>query len=120
LPRTANPIPLLTDVLTYHVTEGALARRDILGDTEIPTLLEGGTLRPFGNELRDADPDAADPRLIGPGEAASNGRLQPIDGVLLPLDVPGNGAGAAPLATWRGCSLRPAVASTATRPTSTS
>jgi uncharacterized surface protein with fasciclin (FAS1) repeats len=99
-----NPIPLLTQVLTYHVTEGALARRDIVGATEIPTLLEGATLRPFGNELRDGDPDAADPRLIGRGETASNGRLQAIDGVLLPLDLPGNGNGngAAPLPTIAG------------------
>jgi uncharacterized surface protein with fasciclin (FAS1) repeats len=97
-----NPIPLLTDVLTYHVTGGALGRRDIVGDTEIPTLLEGGTLRPFGSALRDADPDAADPKLIGQGEAATNGRLQAIDNVLLPIDVPGNATGAAPLPTVAG------------------
>jgi len=86
-----NPVPLLTDVLLYHVLPGAPSRREIAGTAEQPTLLEGATLAPFGRSLGDADPDARDARFTGFNEVASNGRVLAIDEVLLPIDLPGNG-----------------------------
>jgi uncharacterized surface protein with fasciclin (FAS1) repeats len=85
-----NPIPLLTDILRYHVLGEAKDRAGIAGATELETLLPGATLRPFGRTLGDGDPDADDARLRGPAVETGNGTLQAITEVLLPIDVPGN------------------------------
>ncbi|MBD0270988.1 MAG: fasciclin domain-containing protein [Acetobacteraceae bacterium] len=88
-----DPIPLLADILRYHVLDGARARDEIVAARTLPTLLEGASLSPFGGAIGDGDPDAADPRFV-PGErdiAAGGVLVQPIDGVLLPIDVPGLG-----------------------------
>ena len=89
-----NPIPLLTDILRYHVLGEAKDRAELLGATELQTLLPDATLKPFGNRLGDGDPDATDARLFGPAETLGNGSLQAIDRVLLPIDVPSNASGA--------------------------
>lgn len=91
LAADGDPVPLLTDVLLYHVLPGAPSRREIASSPEQATLLEGATLAPFGRSLGDADQDARDARFTGLSEVASNGRVLGIDEVLLPIDLPGNG-----------------------------
>ncbi len=91
-----DPIPLLTDILRYHVLPEAKDRQEIQAATSLETLLPGATLSPFGNRLGDGDPDAVDARLDGPTETLANGTLQAITRVLLPTDVPGNDAGTPP------------------------
>jgi uncharacterized surface protein with fasciclin (FAS1) repeats len=92
-----DPIPLLRDILLYHVVPDALARAEIAASTTLPTLLEGATLRPFGSTIGDGDPDARDASLVRLTIQASNGTIQAIDEVLLPIDVPGNSDGLPPL-----------------------
>jgi len=95
-----DPIPLLTQVLTYHVAEGGLTAREIGAAASIETL-NGAELTPFGRSLGDFDPTAADPRLLGDRVdlEASNGFIQAIDRVLLPLDAPEAIASAPALST---------------------
>jgi uncharacterized surface protein with fasciclin (FAS1) repeats len=87
-----DPIPLLTDILTYHVVNGALTRSEIAAERSI-TSLEGTAIEPFGFRLRDGDLGAAD-AVILPVRAdaeATNGIIQAVNRVLLPIDVPGLG-----------------------------
>lgn len=88
-----NPIPLLTDILRYHVVPEALDRSAIGDTTELATLLDGATLRPFGGALQDGDPDATDARLVGPTVRTGNGNIQAVNEVLLPIDLAGNADG---------------------------
>ncbi|MEM9585306.1 MAG: fasciclin domain-containing protein [Pseudomonadota bacterium] len=81
-----DPIPLLTDILTYHVAPGSLSSDDVLSAETIPTLL-GATLGVNGLELVDKDPDIDDPELIATDIGATNGIAHVIDGVLLPADI---------------------------------
>jgi serralysin len=85
-----DPVPLLADILRYHVLDGARTRDELEAESTLPTLLEGASLSPFGGALGDGEPDAADPRFVaGGGDIAAGGVLvQPIDGVLLPFDSP--------------------------------
>lgn len=85
-----DPIPLLTDILRSHLLPGGLGRGEILSATSLETLQPGFSLAPFGTTLGDGDPDAADAGLVGPTRAATNGTLQAINEVILPIDVPGN------------------------------
>lgn len=86
-----DPVPLLADILRYHVLDGAQTREKLEAARSLPTLLAGTSLAPFGDTIGDGDPDAADPRFVaGEGDIAAGGVLvQPIDGVLRPIDVPG-------------------------------
>jgi len=81
-----DPIPLLTAVLTYHISPGAKDATAVLGSSTIETL-QGATLGVDGTTLVDADPDIADPSIIATDLAASNGIAHVIDGVLLPTDL---------------------------------
>ena len=85
-----DPIPLLTDILLYHVSPGAKSAMDIADATTIDTLLTDATFGTDGTTLLDAEPDIADPNIVIPDIAATNGTIQAIDRVLLPLDIPGN------------------------------
>lgn len=82
-----NPIPLLTDVLTYHVAPGSLTAHEIAASESVATL-SGEAISPFGRTLGDLDPTAADPKIERADIAASNGVIQVIDRVLLPADLP--------------------------------
>ncbi|MBM7070161.1 fasciclin domain-containing protein [Actibacterium sp. 188UL27-1] len=81
-----DPIPLLTDVLLYHVSGESLQSSQIIANGTVPTL-QGGTLRLDGLSLQDADSDLPDPSLITTDIQASNGIAHAIDGVLIPADL---------------------------------
>jgi serralysin len=81
-----NPIPLLTDILTYHVAAGSLQSAQVLALTEIETL-QGGTITRDGTTLEDLEPDLTDPTLIALDIQAANGIVHVIDRVLIPADL---------------------------------
>lgn len=88
-----DPIPVLTDVLLYHVAPEEV---NVFGfffaalfGAELPTLLEGATLDPFLFGLEDNEPDLRDPRLFFPlNLKTSNGIIHTINRVLIPVDLP--------------------------------
>jgi len=85
-----DPIPLLTDILLYHVSPGAKSLDDLNEDVRVETLLEGATITSAGNTLVDAEPDVENPDIVIADLEAANGTIQVIDRVLLPVDIPGN------------------------------
>ncbi len=85
-----DPIPLLTNILTYHVSPGAKTAAEIDAAGTITTLLTDATFSSEGSELVDNEPDIANPSIVAPDISASNGTIQVIDRVLLPIDIPGN------------------------------
>jgi len=87
-----DPIPVLQDVLKYHVSAGAKTLEEIQSAESVSTLLEGATLTPSGNSLVDNEPDIADAQFAAEltNIQAGNGLIQAIDRVLIPLDIPGN------------------------------
>ena len=85
-----DPIPLLTDILLYHVAPGARTEPTITGSEGIATLLEGAEIAPAGGALVDGEPDLLDPVIVLPDVAADNGIIQGINRVLVPIDIPGN------------------------------
>lgn len=86
-----DPIPVLKNVLLYHVSPGAKLLEDVAALEDVPTLLEGATFSPDGTSLVDNEPDLQDPTLQATDLMASNGVVHVIDRVLIPLDIPGNG-----------------------------
>lgn len=87
LGKGGDPVPLLTDILTYHVAPQSLQSSQVLSSTEIPTLL-GASLGVDGTTLVDADPSVPDPSITAVDIVASNGIVHVLDGVLLPADLP--------------------------------
>lgn len=85
-----NPIPLLTNVLLYHVSGGVQTAEEIAANGTVETLLTDATFGADGSELIDNEPDVANPNIVIEDIAATNGIIQAIDRVLLPIDIPGN------------------------------
>ncbi len=85
-----DPIPLLTDVLLYHVSPGAKTAQEIGAATAVETLLTGATFGSEGTELIDNEPDLENPDIVIPDIPAANGTIQAIDRVLIPIDIPGD------------------------------
>jgi uncharacterized surface protein with fasciclin (FAS1) repeats len=85
-----DPIPLLTDILLYHVAPGGRTVEELQDDRKIETA-SGETIKIKGTELKDQDPDIQNPEFVEGATdiEAANGVIQVIDRVLLPLDVPG-------------------------------
>ncbi|MEY1557369.1 fasciclin domain-containing protein [Yoonia sp. R2331] len=81
-----DPIPLLTNILLYHVAPESLQASQVLALDQIPTLL-GVDLGRDGAALVDGDPDFANPNLVATDIQAANGVLHVIDGVLVPIDI---------------------------------
>ncbi len=88
-----DPIPVLTNVLLYHVSGRAIDANDVarLARTNgsIATLLEGARIRPARNgALRDNDPQITDARLVQTNIRTRNGIVHVVNRVLIPLDLP--------------------------------
>lgn len=85
-----NPIPLLTNVLLYHVSPGSQDLQTIVHSTEVNTLLDGSEIVPNGLSLVDKDPDLKNPKLVVSASNiyAANGIIHTLDRVLLPADLP--------------------------------
>ena len=81
-----SPIPLLTNILLYHVAPESLQASQVLGAASINTLL-GIDLGVVGTKLVDRDPDVQNPSLIATDIQAANGVVHVIDGVLLPANL---------------------------------
>ena len=86
-----DPIPLLTDILKYHVVNGEFFKADVvaLGDGAAILTLQGGNVT-FDLDtvsLGDLDPGLPDPNLVGFDVDVSNGVIHVLDGVLLPLSA---------------------------------
>ena len=79
----------VTDVLFYHVKAGASDVSHLQQEGTIDTLLSGATFDVSGDTLIDADPDVENPAFINglTDIQATNGTIQAIDRVLLPIDV---------------------------------
>ncbi|MEL7011916.1 MAG: fasciclin domain-containing protein [Pseudomonadota bacterium] len=101
LSSDGNPIPLLTDILLYHVSADAKTASEIDALEEVETFLTDATFKAAGPILVDNEPDVANPTIVIPDIDASNGVIQAIDRVLLPIDIPGN-EGPAPTETLTG------------------
>lgn len=86
-----DPIPLLRDVLLYHVSPGGKTVADLQTNGTIETAL-GVTIHVNDTELNDQDPDIQNPEFIDDltDIKTANGVIQGIDRVLLPIDVPGS------------------------------
>jgi uncharacterized surface protein with fasciclin (FAS1) repeats len=85
-----DPIPVLTNILLYHVAPGYYGPVRVLFSRSIPTLLDGAEIKPRFLTLRDNDPQIADPKLVlrGLNIRADNGVIHTIDRVLIPVDLP--------------------------------
>ena len=90
--NNGDPVPLLEDILLYHVSPGAKDQDQLRADGEVNTLLEDATFTVQDDQLIDNEPDLTDPSFINDlaDVQASNGTIQGIDRVLIPLDIPGN------------------------------
>ena len=88
-----DPIPVLTDILLYHVVPGEVRPIDLILSTifssPIETALPDASFQPFFLRLMDNDPDIRDPFVTLPlNIKATNGRIHTITRVLIPVDLP--------------------------------
>jgi uncharacterized surface protein with fasciclin (FAS1) repeats len=84
-----DPIPVLTDVLLYHVSPEEQDLHDLRSYPEISTLL-GAFIYQYRGELIDKEPEVANPKIkVRKSDIeASNGYIHIISRVLIPLDLP--------------------------------
>ncbi len=93
-----DPVPLLQDILLYHVSPGGKNQAEIKASGEVETLLEGASFEVKNKKLVDNEPDLNNPSFIKDlaNIEAANGTIQGIDRVLIPIDIPGNESSAQP------------------------
>lgn len=79
----------LSNVLKYHVRDGSATVAELQAEGTVATLLTGATIGVSGSTLVDADTDVENPDFITglTDIGATNGLIQAIDRVLLPIDV---------------------------------
>lgn len=84
-----DPIPLLTNVLLYHVVPETLSISQVVDGEDIATLLEDASIEPMGRTLSDADKGIRDPKILLTLSdlRAENGLIHTINRVLLPISV---------------------------------
>lgn len=84
-----DPIPVLTDVLLYHVAGESLNPFQVLFSRSIDTL-QGESFHVRGIRLVDNEPDLRDPLLniFDLDNKATNGVVHGIWRVLIPVDLP--------------------------------
>ena len=83
-----DPIPLLTDILTYHIAPGAETLSDLNTEGPQATLLEGETFEVTGGSIVDGNPDAVNADIVSADVTTTAGTVQVVDKVLLPIDTP--------------------------------
>ncbi|MEO0957163.1 MAG: fasciclin domain-containing protein [Pseudomonadota bacterium] len=98
LDPNGDPIPLLTEILLYHVIDGNFTRVELADGptlTSLASVTDGAGPVPDGDSLEDLAPGLADPLFIDAASdiGAANGIVHAIDAVLLPIDVGGSDAG---------------------------
>jgi uncharacterized surface protein with fasciclin (FAS1) repeats len=83
-----DPIPVLTDILLYHVSPEEQDLEDLLEHPEIETLL-GAFIYQYRGTLIDAEPELANPKVKKSKSdiEASNGYIHIISRVLIPVDL---------------------------------
>jgi len=88
----AEGLALLSDVLLYHVSPGVQDLASLQMTGTITTALTDATFDVNGTTLEDNDLTIVDPQFVEglTDLAASNGLIQVIDRVLLPVDVAGD------------------------------
>lgn len=88
LDANGDPIPLLADILLYHVSPDQQAAADLNGQGVVNTLLTDASFEVTGGKVIDADTDAQNAALVSADVAAGANTVQVVDQVLLPLDTP--------------------------------
>jgi serralysin len=87
-----DPIPVLSNVLLYHVVGRTLTFQEIIlaGARRQPIMtLLGATILPRGIRLVDNAPALMNPKLVIPSSfSATNGNIFTIDRVLVPVALP--------------------------------
>lgn len=83
-----DPIPLLTDILLYHVSPEEAALDELNAEGPVPTLLDGARVELTGGTVVDGDPDYQDADVISADIAVPGGTVQVVDQILLPVDTP--------------------------------
>lgn len=85
-----DPIPVLTNILLYHVAEGRIGAVKVVFSEEIDTLLGASFGIRRGIVLVDKDPQVPNPFLsLGAVNIrAKNGVIHTITRVLIPVDIP--------------------------------
>lgn len=83
-------LPILTNVLLYHVAPEPLTLKQVVESDAVTTLLDGATIAPKGTVLKDNAPALADPRVVTSASniLTSNGRVHLINRVLIPVAIP--------------------------------
>ncbi|MBT8150122.1 MAG: fasciclin domain-containing protein [Gammaproteobacteria bacterium] len=84
-----DPIPLLTNVLLYHVSPEVRTLNHIVDGEDVATLLSDAAIEPSGRSLVDEDDGVRNPKLLFSASdlRASNGLIHTVNRVLLPVSV---------------------------------
>jgi serralysin len=85
-----DPVPVLRNILLYHVAEGRISAVKVVFSSEVDTLLGPSIGVRRGIVLVDQDPQVPNPLLsLGAvNKRASNGVVHTITRVLIPIDIP--------------------------------